>query len=113
MERKTKSNSAPRDRRPATTLEGRENQVIAMAVDLAERQIADGTASSQIITHYLKMGSTRERLEQEKMARELELMQAKIEALESNKRVEELYAEAIQAMRIYAGQELSDDDNDY
>lgn len=101
------------NRRPATTLEGRENQVIAMAVNLAERQIADGTASSQIITHYLKMGSTRERLEQEKMARELELMQAKIEALESNKRVEELYAEAIQAMRIYAGQELSDDENDY
>lgn len=102
-----------RSRRPATTLEGRENQVISMAVDLAERQIADGTASSQIITHYLKMGSTRERLEQEKMARELELMQAKIEALESNKRVEELYAEAIQAMRIYAGQDVSDDDNDY
>lgn len=112
MARTTREESS-RSRRPATTLEGRENQVISMAVDLAERQIRDGTASSQIITHYLKLGSTRERLEQEKMVRELELMAAKIEALESNKRIEELYTEAIEAMRIYAGQDPSDEDDEY
>lgn len=112
MARTTREESS-RSRRPATTLEGRENQVISMAVDLAERQIRDGTASSQIITHYLKLGSTRERLEQEKMVRELELMAAKIEALESNKRIEELYTEAIEAMRIYAGQDPSGEDDEY
>ena len=112
MARTTREESS-RSRRPATTLEGRENQVISMAVDLAEGQIRDGTASSQIITHYLKLGSTRERLEQEKMVRELELMAAKIEALESNKRIEELYTEAIEAMRIYAGQDPSGEDDEY
>lgn len=113
MERKTRGNSNT-PRRPATTLEGRENQVINLAVDLAERQILDGTASSQIITHFLKLGSTRERLEQEKMARENELMQAKIDALASNQRMEALYEEAILAMRVYSGQEdASDDVNDY
>lgn len=102
----------PQVRRPATTLEGRENQVINLAVDLAERQIADGTASSQIITHYLKLGSTRERLEQERLARENELMRAKIEALASNRRIEELYEEAISAMRVYAGQDPLEYDDD-
>jgi hypothetical protein len=92
-------------RPPATTPEGRENQLISLAVDLTEKQLAEGTASSQIITHYLKLGSTREKLEQERLAQENELLRAKIEAMASVKRVEELYETALNAMRSYAGQE--------
>ena len=90
-------------RRPATTPEGRENQLVSAAIDLAERQIHSGTASSQVITHYLKLGSTRERLEQQRLEHENELTRVKIESLESQKRVEELYMEALNAMRSYAG----------
>lgn len=92
-------------RKPATTPEGRENQLVSAATDLAEEQILNGTASSQVITHFLKLGSTRERLEQERLEHENELTRVKIEALESQKRVEELYAEALNAMRSYAGDE--------
>lgn len=90
--------------RPATTPEGRENEVISQAIDLAEQQIRDGTASSQVITHFLKLGSTREILEQERLRHENELTKVKIEALESQKRVEELYKEALDAMRSYSGE---------
>jgi len=90
--------------RPATTPEGREHQLVSQAVDLAEQQIRSGTASSQVITHFLKLGSTRERLEQERLEHENELTRVKIDALESQKRVEELYMEALTAMRSYAGE---------
>lgn len=90
--------------RPATTPEGRENEVISQAIDLAEQQIANGTASSQVITHFLKLGSTREILEQERLRHENELTKVKIEAIESQKRVEELYKEALDAMRSYTGE---------
>jgi hypothetical protein len=97
--------------RPATTPEGREAQLVAQAIDLAERQIQAGTASSQVITHFLKLGSTREQLEQERLEHENELTRVKIEAIESQKRVEELYLEALQAMRSYRGDsELSPPD---
>jgi len=90
-------------RPPATTPEARENQLISAAVDLAEKQIQEGKASSQVITHYLKLGTTRERLEQERLRRENELLQAKVESLASAARVEELYQNALTAMRSYAG----------
>ena len=99
----SKSDSKPR-RPPATTPEGRENQLVAAAVDLAERQLREGTASAQVISHYLKLGSSREKLEQERIKNENSLIHHKIEALESAKRVEELYASALNAMRSYAGQ---------
>lgn len=92
-------------RRPATTPEGRENELIALASDLAESQIREGTASSQVITHFLKLGSTRERLEQQRISHENELLQVKREAIESQKRIEELYENAIGAMRSYRGEE--------
>lgn len=92
-----------RKQAPALTPEARENQLIALAVDLAEKQLIEGTASAQVITHYLKLGSTREKLEKEKLERENELLSAKREALESAKRVEELYADALKAMRSYSG----------
>lgn len=101
--RRRSSESQKPQQRPATTLEGRENQVVSAAMDLAERQIKEGTASSQVITHFLKLGSTREQLEQERLQHENELTRVKIEAIESQKRVEELYKEALEAMRSYAG----------
>jgi hypothetical protein len=101
--RRRRSEAEQHRSRPATTPEGRENQIVAKAIDLAERQILEGTASSQVITHFLKLGSTREQLEQERLRHENELTRVKIEAIESQKRVEELYLEALQAMRSYAG----------
>lgn len=98
-------------RRPATTVEGRENQLISLAVDLAERQLADGTAASQVITHFLKLASTREKLEQERLQRENLLLSAKVDQIASAKRVEELYETALKAMRTYAGQEDSHDED--
>lgn len=90
--------------RPALTEESREKQLIYLATDLAEQQLRDGTASSQVITHYLKLGSMREKLERERLAEENKLLKAKTEQIQSMKRVEELYAEAITAMRNYSGQ---------
>lgn len=103
-----------RKRSPATTPEARENQVIAMAYDLAEKQIEDGTASAQVISHFLKMGSTRERFEQERLRMEVTLLDKKREAMESAVRVEELYEGAINALRSYTGQGTLDKiDDDY
>lgn len=95
--------------RPALTPEARENQLISLAVDLAEKQLQEGTASSQVITHYLKLGSGRERLEREKLEEENKLLKARTEQLQSMKRVEELYEEAIKAMRNYGGQGDADE----
>lgn len=99
--------------RPAMSPEARENQMIAYAVDLAEKQLREGTASSQVITHYLKLGSSKERLEREKLERENELLRAKAENLQSAQRSEEIYMKALEAMRSYSGQideEYEDDD---
>ena len=89
--------------RPATTPEGRENQLISLAADLAERQMQDGSASAQVITHFLKLGSSRERLEQERLQRENLLLAAKVDQMASSQRIEMLYAEALDAMRTYSG----------
>lgn len=90
--------------RPADTPEARENQLIALANNLAEEQLRNGTASSQVITHFLKLGSTKEQLELEKLKRENHLLEAKSNALESAARVEELYTNAIRAFGIYSGE---------
>lgn len=97
---------------PAKTKEGRESQLVNLAVDLAEKQLFEGTASSQVITHYLKLGTIRAELETRKLKHETELTQAKIEALQSAKRIEALYEEALTAMRSYAGQNTPDEVDD-
>lgn len=99
--------------RPALTPEARENQLISLAVDLAEKQMREGTASSQVITHYLKLGSSKERLEKEILEQQKELITAKTEALKSAKRIEELYSEAINAMRRYSGHGDESDEEEY
>lgn len=98
--------------KPAETPEERENQMIGYAVDLAEKQLRDGTASSQVITHYLKLGTQREKLEREKLQLEKELLVARTEALQSQKSTEELYKKALQAMSIYSGNSTGDIDED-
>lgn len=98
--------------RPALTPEGRQNQLIGLAMDNAEEQLRNGTASSQVITHFLKLGSIQAELELEKLRRENELLTAKTESLQSSKRIEELYAEAIKAMATYAGHGERDEFDD-
>lgn len=93
-------------RAPARTPEARENQLQDVAYDLAEEQMRSGTASSQVITHFLKAGSMRERLEQQRIAHEIELMEVKKQQLEGQTRMEELYSEAIVAMKSYSGHTL-------
>lgn len=107
MARPRKREDIDRDRPrrpPATTPEARENQMVALAIDLAEKQLEEGTASTQVITHYLKIATSRERLEREKLERENELLRAKAESLASAQRVEELYTQALSAMKSYSGQ---------
>lgn len=102
---------------PARTPEARENQMISLAVELAEKQLMEGTASSQVITHFLKLGSTKERIEKEILIQQKHLITAKTEQIQSQKRVEELYADALNAMRRYSGstttaQNDEDEDDD-
>lgn len=103
------SRGRPRRHPPATTPEGRENQLIAAAMDLAEEQMLAGTAPAQTVVHFLKLGTQREQLERDKIRKELILLEARAEAIESQKRTEELYSEALKAMKAYSGQEIADD----
>lgn len=103
--RESKTTNA-RKRRPATTPEARENQLISRAIDLAEKQLEAGTASAQVMTHFLKLGSSRERAEQERLKNENLLLSAKIEQMASASRIESMYVEALNAMRSYSGQEV-------
>lgn len=101
---KNQSSSEPAKKmRPALTPEARENQLIALAVDLAEKQLREGTASAQVITHYLKLGATTAQLEKKNLEEEIKLKEAKTKALESAEKVEELYVNAINAMKRYGG----------
>ena len=101
-----------RKRRPASTPELREQQLVADAMNFAEDQIRNGTASSQIVTHFLKEGSPRSQLEREKLIQENERLKAQVAQLASAKRVEELYEDAIHAMRKYSGHYDDGDDLD-
>lgn len=92
--------------RPASTPEGRENQMIALAVDLAEQQLLSGKASSQVITHYLKLGSTKEKIEKDILEKQKELITAKTEAIKSAARIEELYKNALDAMKSYSSDSI-------
>lgn len=95
--------------RKARSPEARENQLIDLAVDLAEKQISEGTVSPMVLAHYIRMGSTKERLEREKLKRENEHLQAKIESLQSAKRTDALYEDAIKAFMTYSGRGGQDD----
>lgn len=108
----TTPNDTPKSR-PALTPEGRENQMISLAVDLAEKQLKEGTASSQVITHFLKLATVREKLERERLMRENKLLEAKTESIERNDRIETMYKDAIAAMRRYGGHGEAEEDEEY
>lgn len=108
----SKRKKSTRRRAPAKTVEARENQLISLAADLAEKQLAGGTASAQVITHFLKLGTMKAKLEMEKIKHENDLLGAKTEALQSAKRIEELYTEALNAMRKYQGSDVEEGDVD-
>lgn len=107
-------NKPARKRRPpARSIEERENQMINLAMDVAEQIMESGNPPAQIVTHYLKLGSSREKLEQERLKNEVSLLQTKREAMASAKRVEELYIEAMNAFKSYTGEPMPfQDDND-
>jgi len=100
---------------PARSADGREKQLVKLAMDLAEEQLRKGTATSQVMTHFLKLATESETLSREKLKNENALLKAKVEALASTKKIETLYAQALTAMRIYSGDssQLVDDDVDY
>lgn len=101
--KKSTSSGVKRKMKPAATPEARENQLISMAYDVVEQRLLDGSASAQETVHFLKLGSTKARAELEKLKKENALISAKTEALDSAKRVEELYANALKAMQTYSG----------
>lgn len=107
-----RTTESSRKMRPALTPEAHENQMISLAMDLAEKKLRDGTASSQLITHFLKLGSTKAEIEKETLKMQNRLAEAKIESLQSNKRLEELYVNAMNAMKRYSGQDDEDEEYD-
>lgn len=108
---KVTGSSAPKRRiRPALTPEARESQMCSLAIDLAEQQLLDGTASSQVITHFLKLATAKEKLEREKLVKENQLLEAKAKAIDSAEEIKALYENAIVAMRKYSGHGAGDED---
>lgn len=101
-----------RNIRPALNPESREKQMISLAVDLAEKQLLDGTASSQVITHYLKLGTMKEQLELKKIEQEIELNKAKTKALADAEEIKKLYSDALKAMRKYNGHGEDEEDDE-
>ena len=89
--------------RPGLTPEAEENQCISLAMNLVKKRLQEGTASSQEVTHFLKLGSTKAVLENEKLIEENKLLRARTKALEDSKDMKELYAAAIKAMASYGG----------
>ena len=90
---------------PAMTPQARENQLTARAMDLAEQQLREGTASAQVISHFLKQGAAETELKKENLALRNELLVAQTDQIASQKKVEELYEEALRAMKTYGGNE--------
>ena len=99
--------------RPALTPEARENQMAALAMDLVEQRLRDGTASSQETTHFLKLVSSKAKLEQERLRLENELVAAKTKALANAEEIKVLYEEALKAMRRYGGHGEEDEYDEY
>jgi hypothetical protein len=111
--RRTGSQESETPRPPAKTPEERENQLIEAAVDLAETQMRSGAASAQVVTHFLKLGSSRERLEQQRLKNEVALLETKREHMQSEMRTELLIQNALEAMRAYTGNLPDDQDPEY
>lgn len=101
---KREKRASTKKSRAATSVENREQMLIGLAYDLVEERLRNGTATSQETTHFLKLGSTRERIEREMLENQNEVLKAKADALQSQKRIEELYAQALSAFKEYGGE---------
>lgn len=106
----SRSSESQSTSRPPISLEAQENLMISLAVQCAEKQLRDGTASSQVITHYLKLGSSKERLEKEILEKQKDLIDAKTKNINSTSDARELYKEALTAFRRYSGAEDDEDE---
>lgn len=104
-----KKTKTTKKRPPAMTPEAKENEMISLAINLAEKKLRDGTAPTQVIVHYLKLATEREQMELDMLEKKTQLIGAQIESLETSKHIEELYSNAIEAMRLYSGNKISDD----
>jgi hypothetical protein len=111
QEEKPKAQRIKRRQAPARTIESREHQIARLAYDLVEEKIRKKTASSQELIYFLKMGSSKDRIERLKLEHETDLLKAKTEAIESQKKIEELYADAIRSMALYQGREVDDEED--
>ena len=109
----TTSSNPVRKIRPALSPEARENQLIALAVDLVEQRLLNGTASSQEVTHFLKLGSTKAKLEEEKIRREIQHLEVKSESIAASQHRDELYQNALEAFRTYSGHGGDSDGEDF
>lgn len=105
--------TAPRRRSPARTPEERESMLVSMSMDRIEQQIADGSVSSQVLTHFAKLGSSREKLEQERLVNENAVLRKKVETMEAAVDVKNLMEQALSAFKGYTGEAMPDDDEDY
>jgi hypothetical protein len=110
--RKASDGAAPKRRPPAKSPEARERQLVAMSIDEAEYQIMNHKASSQVLVHYLKLGTTRNQLEEEKLRQENLLLQARVEHLAQGGRIEELYTNALKAFGGYRGDDQEENDEE-
>lgn len=99
----TSSSKSKPKMRPALSPEAREAQMIALAMDVAEERLRNGTASSQEVVHFLKLGTSRAELEKEKLKKENKVLEAKAKAYESSEEIKMLYENALKAMRNYSG----------
>jgi len=106
--RKPPESQAPKRRRPATTPEARNNQLIALAFDLAEKQILDGTASAQVISHFLKEGTLKTKAELKKLELEADLLVVKKQSIQQAAASEQIAKDALEAMRGYQGLDIEE-----
>lgn len=111
--KKSSNESKTHRQRPATTIEGRENQMIALAIDQAEKDLREGKASPSVVIHFLKLATTKEQLEKEKLIEENRLLKAKTEALTSAEESKEMYLKAINAFKRYSGNGVDDDISEF
>lgn len=110
-----KPSASSRKIRPALNPDAREQQLISLAIDLVEKRLIEGTASSQETTHFLKLATSKARIEKEMMEKQMELMDAKTKQIRSEENREALFKQAIEAMRKYQGRggEVDDEEGDY
>lgn len=90
-----------RKRAPALDPDAREAQLINLAMNRAEEQLQAGTASSQVITHFLRLATEKTKLERDKIAAEVALANAKVDAIRAQQTSEQMYQEALEAFRSY------------